>query len=140
MREAVEECGGHLRVASEHARPLAEGEVRGYHDGGLLIEAADQVEQELPAGLGEGQIAELVQHDEVHAREVIGDAALASGAALCLESVDEVDDVEEASAGAVADAGARDRDREVGSFSANLPFQMSSRRASIVNACRRARA
>src|SRR3954470_12467572 len=36
------------------------------------------------------------------------------GAALCLESVDEVDDVEEASAGAVADAGARDRDREVG--------------------------
>ena len=29
-------------------------------------------------------------------------------------SVDEVDDVEEASAGAVADAGARDRDREVG--------------------------
>ena len=41
--EAIEERGGHLGVA-EHARPFAEGEVGGDDDGGLLVEAADQVE------------------------------------------------------------------------------------------------
>ncbi len=37
-------------------------------DGGLLVEPADQVEEELAAGLGEGQIAEFVEDDEVLAR------------------------------------------------------------------------
>ena len=39
---------------------------------------------------------------------MVGDAALPSGADLGIELVDEVDDVEEAAAGAVADAGAGD--------------------------------
>jgi len=68
------------------------------------------VEQQLPAGLGERQVAELVQNDEVQAGEVIGDATLATGAGLGLELVDEVDDVEEPASGAAADAGARDGD------------------------------
>ena len=68
------------------------------------------MEQELAAGLGEGQIAELVQDDEVEAGEMIGDAALAAGAGLGLELVDEVDDVEEATPVAAADAGPRDGD------------------------------
>ena len=45
---------------------------------------------------------------------MIGDAALATGAGLGFELVDEVDDVEEAAAGAAADAGARDGDGGVG--------------------------
>ncbi len=69
------------------------------------------MEEQLAAGLGEGQVAELVEDDEVEAGEVIGDAALAAGAGLGFELVDEVDDVEEAAAGAAADAGARDGDR-----------------------------
>ena len=36
---------------------------------------ADEVEQELATGLGEWQIAEFVEDDEVHAREVIGKTA-----------------------------------------------------------------
>src|SRR6187402_3269324 len=99
VREAVEERGGHLGIAGEDARPLSEGEVGGHEDRGLLIKAADAVEQELPARLREGEIAELVEHDEVHAREVVGDAALASGAAFSLETVHQVDDVEEAASG-----------------------------------------
>jgi hypothetical protein len=63
--------------------------------------------------LGERQVAELVENDEVHAAEIVGHAALAAGTALGLELVDQVDDVEEAAAGTVADAGAGDRDRQV---------------------------
>src|SRR5690606_14135522 len=73
-----------------------------------------QMEQELSAGLGEGQIAEFVEDDEVLAGEVIGHAPLAGGPAFGLELVDEVDDVEEAAAGAVADAGPGNGDGEVG--------------------------
>ena len=41
----------------------------------LLVEPADQVEQQLPAGLREGQVAELVEDDQVDARQLVGDAA-----------------------------------------------------------------
>ena len=54
------------------------------------------MEEKLPAGLGEGEIAELVEDDEVHACEIVGDAALPAGARLGLEPVDEVDGGEEA--------------------------------------------
>ena len=58
MCQPVEQGGGHLSVA-EHARPFAEGEVGGDDDRGALVEPADEVEQELPAGLSEWQIAEF---------------------------------------------------------------------------------
>ena len=57
VSEAIEQRGGHLGVC-EDARPFAEGEIGGDDDRGALIEAADQVEQELAAGLGEGQVSE----------------------------------------------------------------------------------
>ena len=60
VRKAVEERGGHLGVA-EDRRPFAEGEVRGDDDRSALVETADEVEQQLSAGLGEGQIAEFVE-------------------------------------------------------------------------------
>ena len=77
MGKAVEQRGRHLRIA-EDARPFAEGEVGGDDDRGALVETADQVEQELPAGLGEGEIAEFVEDDEVEAREIIGEPSLAA--------------------------------------------------------------
>lgn len=113
MGEPIEERCGHLGVA-EDGRPLAEGEVRGDDDGALLVEPADQVEEQLAAGLCEGQIAEFVEDDEVHAGEIVGHAALAAGAGFGLELVDEIDDVEEAAASAGADAGPGDRDGEMG--------------------------
>jgi hypothetical protein len=112
MGETVEQRGGHLGVA-EHARPVAEGEIGGDDDGGALVEPADQMEEQLAAGLGEGQIAELVEDDEVEARQVVGQAPLAAGAGLALEPVDEVDGIEEAAPRATADAGPGDGDGEM---------------------------
>lgn len=95
VSEAVQEGGCHLGVA-EDGRPFNEGEVGGDDDGGPLVEAAHQVEEQLTAGLGEGQIAKFVEDDEVEAGQMICDAALAAGAGLGLEAVDQIDDAEEA--------------------------------------------
>src|SRR5262249_39614233 len=107
MGETIEERSRHLGIA-EHARPLAEGEVGGDDDRGLLVEPADQVEEELPARWREGQIAELVQDHEVKSCKMVGDAALAGGSGLALEPVHEVDDIVEAGTGAAADAAPGD--------------------------------
>jgi len=48
--EAIEQSGGHLGVA-EDGRPLPEGEVCGDDDRGAPVKAADQVEEQLAAGL-----------------------------------------------------------------------------------------
>ena len=50
MCEAVEERGGHFGVA-EDARPFAEGEIGGDDDRGAFVEPADEMEEELAAGL-----------------------------------------------------------------------------------------
>ncbi len=47
------------------------------------------MKEQRPAGLGEGQIAELVKDNEVHAGEIFGEAALAAGAGFALHPVDE---------------------------------------------------
>ena len=113
VSEAIEQCGGHLGVA-EDARPFAEGEIGGDDYRGAFVEPADEMEQELAAGLGEGQVAELVEDDEVHAGEVIGEPALASVAGLGFEPIDEIDDIVEPAARAGADAASRDGDGEMG--------------------------
>ena len=68
------------------------------------------MEQQLPAGLGEREIAEFVEDDEVEAGQVIGDASVAAGSTFGLELVDEVDRGEEAPARSGADAAAGDGD------------------------------
>src|SRR5262249_21600149 len=71
------------------------------------------MEPELAAGLGEGQIAEFVEDDEVDAGEMIGEATLPTVAGLGLEPVDEIDHVVEPAAGAGADAASGDGDGEM---------------------------
>ena len=66
MGQPVEQRGCHLGVA-EDAGPFAEGEVGGDDDGSPFVESADQMEEQLAAGLSEGQITQLVEHDEVEA-------------------------------------------------------------------------
>jgi hypothetical protein len=112
MGESIEQRGGHLRIA-EDARPFAEREVGRDDDRGALVEATDQVEQQLPAGLGEGEIAEFIEDDEVEAGEIIGKASLAAGARLGLELVDEIDGGEESAARPGADAASRDGDGQM---------------------------
>ena len=77
VSQAVEQCGGHLGVA-EHAGPFTEGEIGGDDNGRSLVEPADEVEQELAAGLRERQVAEFVEDDEVHPGQMLGDTTLPS--------------------------------------------------------------
>jgi hypothetical protein len=100
-------------IFAKYARPFAESEIGGDDDRGAFVELADEMEEELAAGLGEGQIAEFIEDDEVHAGEVIGEPALASVAGLGFEPIDEIDDIIEPSAGAGANAASRNGDGEM---------------------------
>src|SRR5271170_4347878 len=112
MRQTVEQSGGHLRVA-EHARPFAKREIGGDDGRGSLVEAADQMEQQLPARQSERQISEFVENDEVEAREIIGEAPLATGPSFGLKPVDQINRVEEPATRSGADTTARDRHRQM---------------------------
>lgn len=90
--------GGHLGIA-EHGGPIAEGQVGGDDDRGLLVELADQMEQELPTGSGERQIAQLVEYHEVEPAELGSDGASLPDASFFLEPGDEIDHVEVTPAG-----------------------------------------
>ena len=107
--QAVEQRGGHLGVA-EHAGPFTEGEIGGDDDGRSLVEPADEMEQQLAAGLSERQVAEFVEDDEVHPGQMLGDTTLPSIAGLDLQAVDEVDHVVEPAAGTRSDAASGDGD------------------------------
>ena len=72
--DAVEQRGRHLGI-TEDGGPLAEGQVGGDDDRGLLVELPDQVERELPAGSGKRQGAQLVEHHQIEAAELGGDGA-----------------------------------------------------------------
>jgi hypothetical protein len=110
--QAVEERGCHLGVA-EHAGPFAEREIGGDDDGRSLVEPADEVEQELAAGLSEREVAELVEDDEVHSGQMLGDTTVPSVAGFDLQAVDEVDYIVETPAGTGSDAASSDGDRQM---------------------------
>jgi hypothetical protein len=85
--EPVEQCGGHFGIA-DNRRPFGESEIAGDNDRGFRVERADQVEQQLAAGLAERQITELVENEEVEPGEASGDMAPAPGAGFGLQPVD----------------------------------------------------
>src|SRR5258708_15651556 len=113
VSQTVEQWSGHFGVA-EHAGPFAEREIGGDDDGRALVEPADEVEQELAAGLSERQVAELVEDDEVHPGQMLGDTTLPSVSGLDLQAIDEVDHVVEASAGTGSDAASGNSDGQMG--------------------------
>ena len=100
MGEAVEQRRRHLRVA-EDSCPFAEAEVGGDDDAGALVELAQQVEQQRPAGGAERQVAKLVEDDEVGIGEASGDLPGFSLVFFLFEGVDEFDGREEPDALAV---------------------------------------
>ena len=71
------------------------------------------MEQQLAAGLGEREIAEFIEDDDVEASEIVGDASLSSGSTFGLELIDEIDGGEEPPARTSADAAARDGDSQM---------------------------
>ena len=60
MGEAIEERGCHLGIP-EDLGPFGEAEVGCDDDAGALVELAEQVEQQCPAGRTERQVAKLVE-------------------------------------------------------------------------------
>ena len=72
------------------------------------------MEQQLPTGLAERQVAEFIDDDEIVAQQLLGQAATASGGLLLFELVDEIDEVEEAAPGARSDDGCGYADAEMG--------------------------
>src|SRR5258708_34868183 len=103
VSQAVEQRGGHLGVA-EHAGPFTEGKIGGDDDGRALVQPADEMEQQLAAGLGERQVAEFVEDDEVHPGQMLGDTTLPSIAGLDLRAVDVAGQVVDAAAGSRSEA------------------------------------
>src|SRR3954453_9947361 len=69
------------------------------------------MEQQLT--LGEGQIPQFVQHDEIDAGELVGEPTRPSGPGLGLQAVDQVDEVEEAGTSAATHAVGGDGDADV---------------------------
>ena len=64
-------------------------------------------ETAIAPGLGEGQVTELVEDDEVAAGELLGGVSLSTGAGFGLKIVDQLGNVIAAAAGTISDAGAR---------------------------------
>ena len=50
---------------AEHAGPFSEIQVGGDQHAGVLVQARQQMEQQCAAGLAKGQVAELIEDDEI---------------------------------------------------------------------------
>src|SRR5271168_4528664 len=92
--ETVQQRGCHLGVA-EHGGPLSEAEIGCDDDAGALVELAEQMEEQGPAGGAERQVAKLVEDDEVGVGEPRRDLSGFALKLFLLEGVDEFDGGEE---------------------------------------------
>src|SRR5205814_1000624 len=120
MREPVQQRRRHLGI-DEDARPFAEGEVGRDDDGGALIEPADQMEQQLAARLRKREVAELVDDDQIDARQLLGETAGTAGLGLGFELVDQIHGIEEARLPPQSDATPGDADSDVALAGAGSP-------------------
>ena len=94
MREPVEQRGCHLGV-TEDTWPFTEGQIGRDDDRSALIELADEMEKQLPAGLSERQVAKFIENGKVFAGEIIGDPPLPPCACFSLQTIDEINCVKE---------------------------------------------
>ena len=70
VRETVEECSGEP-LRAEDFGPLVEGKVGRDQYGATLVALAEDLEEQLGSGLGQGHEAELVDDDEFEARQLL---------------------------------------------------------------------
>ena len=113
MGYAIQKRGCHLGIA-EDRDPLAELQIGGDDNAGLLIELADQMEQQCTAGLGERDIAQLVDDDAVQGRELPDDLPGIALGLLLDQGVDQIDGIEEAHLLAVVDQSGSQSDGDMG--------------------------
>ena len=140
VRQPIEHGGCHFGVA-ENLRPIGKGEIGGDQQRRVLIELADQVEQQLAASLAERQVAEFVDDDEIIAQQLLGQAAASAGGLLLLELVDQIDQIEESSSSPGADDRRGDSDAQMGFSGAGrssdiLPGIRTSREESTIGSIR----
>src|SRR3954453_17908642 len=69
MDEAVEERGRHP-LMPEDLRPVREVQIRGEADARPLVAVGEELEDQLGGMLGEGQVADLVDEDQVETPEL----------------------------------------------------------------------
>ena len=112
VSEAVKECRCHLGITKDRG-PFTKSQIGGDNDGGAFVETADEMEQQLSARLGKGQIAQFSEHDEVEAGKGIGEATLSATARFRFQPVDQINNIVEAATGAFADAGPCDGNGEM---------------------------
>ena len=63
MQQAVEQCGGHDRVA-EHLGPFGESSIGGQDHGAFLVACADQLEEQAGTFFGQRQVADLIDDEQ----------------------------------------------------------------------------
>ena len=104
MGDAVEQCGGHLEIAKD-LPPFAEGEIGGDDQAGLLVEAADEVEEQSAAGFGKRQVTEFINDHGIHLSQM---PCHGPGTVLCLlpfQAIDQIDSVVKADAFTLMNGG-----------------------------------
>ena len=83
MREAIQQRRCHFAI-TENRRPFSELEICREDHGCSLVKAADKMEQQVAAGLGEGEIPKLVKQYYVPTDQLIGQISLTSAASFIL--------------------------------------------------------
>ena len=101
MGQPIKHDGRHFGVA-EHLWPIGEGEIGGDPAASVFIELADEMEEQLAAGLAERQIAEFVDDDEIVTQQLFAQPATTTSGLFLFQLVDEADQIEEAPPGANA--------------------------------------
>jgi len=95
MRPPVEERGCHLGIA-EDGDPFTEFQVRCDDDAGLLVERADEMEQQRAAGLWERNVSQLVDDDTIQWCQLPDDLPGIALGLLPDQCVDQINRIEEA--------------------------------------------
>lgn len=91
--DPIKQSGRHLAVAKDPG-PFAEGQVGSDQQRRTLVGLGDQVEEELSAALGEGQVAQFAQGDQVLSRKRLRQSASPPVQLLLLQLVHQIHDIE----------------------------------------------
>ena len=112
MRQTIQYSRGHLLIL-KHLIPLAEAQIGRHHHRHSLIQLGDQMKQQLSAAAGKWKIAQLVEHHEPTAAQLIRQTAAFAVASFLFELVDQIQDVEESTACATSNPAANQRHRQM---------------------------
>ena len=69
MSEPVQQRTGES-LGAKDLRPFLEGQVRGQHEAVMVIGPADNLEEQFGSDLGEGNISEFIDHQEMDSLEL----------------------------------------------------------------------